>query len=73
MQGLGGGRARGDASLDKRLGRVEKAVDLLDQRMQRQQRIPPATSGGIVGVSRCEAYSFQVQDDGIGSTIAVTE
>ncbi|HEY9495140.1 MAG TPA: hypothetical protein VIR15_09830 [Intrasporangium sp.] len=50
--------------------RIEQIMRQLNERPK-----PPVIpqSGGIVGVSRCEAYSFQVQNDGIGSTIAVTE
>ena len=59
MQGLRGGTARGDADLGRRLSRMEKSIDLLDQRMQRQQRIPEAApGGGIEGITRVSAWSL---------------
>ena len=67
------GQAPAPGSEGRRLKEVERAIAQLQRLMTAKQKIPKAATGGIVGVSRCEAYSFQVQNDGIGSTIAVTE
>ena len=62
-----------DPGIAARFKGHDKQIEMILREIGNIPKVPPPSTGGIVGVSRCEAYSFQVQNDGIGSTIAVTE
>lgn len=61
------------ATLRREFSTLRKDIEQIKRQVSRQPRIPVPTSGGIVGVTRCEAWSFGTQVSSGQTGIGVTE
>ena len=61
------------ARIDARFKGIDKRIEQIMRQVSSQQEIPAPAGGGIVGVTRCEAWSFGTQVSSGQTGIGVTE